>query len=93
MAQVGVAYAVAGKNAKALRVIDHLQKLATQSYVSSYGLAQIYAAVGDKQHAMKCLQSAYDEGAVWMQYIKVDPVLDSLRSLQRFQDLVRQMGL
>jgi TolB-like protein/DNA-binding winged helix-turn-helix (wHTH) protein/Flp pilus assembly protein TadD len=93
LAQVGVAYAAAGNNAEALRVIDHLQKLATQRYVSSYGLAQIYAALGDEQHAMKWLQSAYDERAVWMQYIKVDPVLDSLRSQPRFQDLVRQMGL
>ncbi len=80
MAQVGV-------------VIDQLQKVARQSYVSSYGLAQIYAALGDKQHAMKWLQSAYDERAVWMEYLKVDPVLDSLRSQPRFQDLVRQMGL
>jgi predicted Zn-dependent protease len=84
---------VAGKNAEALSVIDQLQKLATQRYVSSYGLAQIYAALGDKQPAMKWLQSAYDEHAVWMQYLKVDPVLDSLRSQARFQDLVRQMGL
>jgi TolB-like protein/Tfp pilus assembly protein PilF len=93
MAQVGVGYAAAGRNAEALGVIDQLQKLATQRYVSSYGLAQIYAALGDKQHAMKWLQSAYDEHAVWMQYLKVDPVLDSLRSQARFQDLVRQMGL
>jgi TolB-like protein/DNA-binding winged helix-turn-helix (wHTH) protein/Flp pilus assembly protein TadD len=93
MAQVGVAYAAAGKNAEALRVSDQLQKVARRSYVSSYGLAQIYAALGDKQHAMKWLQSAYDERAVWMQYLKVDPVLDSVRSQPRFQDLVRQMGL
>jgi tetratricopeptide (TPR) repeat protein len=93
MAQVGVAYAVAGKNTEALGVIDQLQELATQRYVSSYGLAQIYAALGDKQHAMKWLQSAYDEHAVWMQYLKVDPVLESLRSQARFQDLVRQMAL
>ena len=93
LAQVGVAYAAAGKNAEALSVIDQLQKVARKSYVSSYGLAQIYAALGDKQHAMKWLQSAYDERAVWMEYLKVDPVLDSLRSQPHFQNLVRQMGL
>jgi TolB-like protein/DNA-binding winged helix-turn-helix (wHTH) protein/Flp pilus assembly protein TadD len=93
LAQVGVAYAADSKNAEALHVIDQLQKVARQRYVSSYGMAQIYAALGDKQRAMKWLQSAYDEGAVWMQYLQVDPVLDSLHSQPRFQDLVRRMGL
>jgi TolB-like protein/DNA-binding winged helix-turn-helix (wHTH) protein/Tfp pilus assembly protein PilF len=90
-AQVGVAYAVAGRNAEALSVIDQLLKAAKRSYVSSYGLAQIYASLGDKRHAMKWLQSAYDERAVWMQYLKVDPALDSLRSDSRFQDLLHRM--
>jgi TolB-like protein/DNA-binding winged helix-turn-helix (wHTH) protein/Flp pilus assembly protein TadD len=93
MAEVGVAYAVSGKKVEALSVINQLRKVAKQSYVSSYGLAQIYAALGDKPNTMNCLQSAYDEGAVWMQYLQVDPVLDSVRSQPRFQDLVRQMGL
>jgi len=93
MAQVGVAYAAARRNTEALGVIDQLQKVARKSYVSSYGLAQIYAALGDKQQAMKWLQSAYDERAVWMAYLKVDPVLDPVHSEPRFQDLVRQMGL
>jgi len=93
LAQVGVAYAAAGRNVEALTVIGQLQKAARQSYVSSYGLAQIYAALGDKQHAMKWLESAYGEGAVWLQYLKVDPALDSLHSQPQFQDLARQMGL
>jgi hypothetical protein len=59
-----VRLAIAGKNAEALRVIGQLQKVSKQNYVSSYGLAEIYAALGDKQHAMKWLQPAYDEGAV-----------------------------
>lgn len=93
LAQVGAAYSAGGRNAEALAVIVQLQKVARQSYVSSYGLAQIYAALGDKQHAMKSLESAYDEGAVWLQYLKVDPALDSLHSEPQFQDLARRMGL
>ena len=93
LAQVGVAYATAGRNAEARAVIDQLQKLARQNYVSSYGLAQLYAAIGDRQHAMRSLESAYDEGAVWLQYLKVDPALDSLHSQPQFQDLARRMGL
>lgn len=93
LAQVGAADAAGGRNAEARVVIDQLQKVARQSYVSSYGLAQIYAALGDKQHAMKSLESAYDEGAVWLQYLKVDPALNSLHSEPQFQDLARRMGL
>jgi TolB-like protein/DNA-binding winged helix-turn-helix (wHTH) protein/Flp pilus assembly protein TadD len=93
LAQVGVAFAAAGRNAEALAVINRLKKAAKQSYVSSYGLAQIYAALGDRKNALSSLQSAYDEGAVWMQYLKVDPTLDSLNSQPQFHDLVRQMGL
>ena len=93
LAQVGVAYAAAGRKAEALSVIDQLQNVARQRYVSSYGLAQVYATLGDRQHAMKWLQSAYDERAVWMAYLNVDPALDSVRSDPRFRELVRQMGL
>ena len=93
LAQVGVAYAGNGRSAEARSVLGQLQKTASQRYVSSYGLAQIYAALGDKQNALSSLQSAYDEGAVWMQYLQVDPVLDSVRSQPRFHDLVRLMGL
>jgi TolB-like protein/DNA-binding winged helix-turn-helix (wHTH) protein/Flp pilus assembly protein TadD len=93
LAQVGVAFAIDGKHSEAQGVIDQLRKKSGQSYVSSYGLAQIYSALGDKQRTMLSLQSAYDEGAVWLQYLQVDPVLDPVRSQPRFQDLVRQMGL
>jgi eukaryotic-like serine/threonine-protein kinase len=93
MAQVGVAYAAAARNADALSVVDRLQKEARQSYVSPYGLAQIYAALGDKPHALKWLQIAYDEPAVWISYVNVDPILDPIRSDPRFQQLVHRVGL
>jgi hypothetical protein len=92
MAQVGVAYAAAGRNAEALMVIDHLQKEVKRSYVSPYGLAQIYAALGNKQQALKWLPIAYDEHAVWISYLNVDPILGPLRSEPEFHDLVRRMG-
>jgi hypothetical protein len=74
-------------------VVVQLQTISSTRYVSPYGLAQIYAALNDKEQAFKWLQIAYDDRAVWMSYLAVDPVFDGLRSDQRFQDLLRRVRL
>lgn len=62
-------------------------------YVSPYGLAQIYASLGRKDDAFTWLQAAYADRAVWMGYLAVDPTFDRYRSDQRFQELLRRIGL
>ena len=93
LAQVGVAYASAGRRTAALRIIGQLQRLSGERYVSPYGLAQIYAALNDKKQTFTWLQTAYDDHAVWMSYLAVDPVFDRFRSDQRFRDLLRRLAL
>ena len=93
LAQVAVAYASAGKTSEALKIVAQLQSISSTRYVSPYGVAQIYAALNDKEQTFKWLQTAYDDRAVWMSYLAVDPVFDSLRSDQRFQDLLRRAHL
>jgi TolB-like protein/Flp pilus assembly protein TadD len=93
LAQVAVAHASAGRKTEALRIIAQLQMIAGTRYVSPYGLAQIYAALNDKEKTFKWLQLAYDDRAVWMSYLAVDPVFDGFRSDQRFQDLLRRVDL
>ena len=93
LAQVAVAHALAGRKPEALQIVAQLQNIASTRYVSPYGLAQIYAALNDKEQTFKWLQIAYDDRAVWMSYLAVDPVFGSLRSDQRFQDLLRRVRL
>jgi TolB-like protein/DNA-binding winged helix-turn-helix (wHTH) protein len=93
LAQVAVAHASAGRKTEALRIIAELQMIAVARYVSPYGLAQIYAALNDKEQTFKWLQVAYDDRAVWMSYLAVDPVFDGFRSDQRFQDLLIHVHL
>jgi len=92
-AQVAVAFAAAGQNREALRIAHELETISKKRYVSPYGLAQIYAALNRKEETFKWLQAAYDDHAVWMGYLGVDPVLDRYRSDQRFQELLRRIGL
>jgi len=93
LAQVAVAFASAGKKTEALQIVAQLQSISSTRYVSPYGLAQIYAALSDKEATFKWLQLAYDDRAVWISYLAVDPVFDSVRSDQRFQDLLRRVHL
>jgi TolB-like protein/DNA-binding winged helix-turn-helix (wHTH) protein/Flp pilus assembly protein TadD len=93
LAQVAVAHALAGRRPEALQIVAQLQTISSTRYVSPYGVAQIYAALNDKERTFKWLQIAYDDRAVWMSYLAVDPVFDSLRSDPRFQDLLRRVRL
>ena len=93
VAQVAVAYAVAGRKTEALRTIAQLQEISGQRYVSPYGMAQAYAALNDREQTFKWLQAAYNDHAVWISYLAVDPVFDRFRSDQRFQELLRRVGL
>jgi TolB-like protein/DNA-binding winged helix-turn-helix (wHTH) protein/Flp pilus assembly protein TadD len=92
-AQVAVALAVAGRNRDALRIAHKLETLSRKRYVSPYGLAQIYAASNKNEETFKWLQAAYEDHAVWMGYLAVDPIFDRYRSDERFKDLLRRVGL
>lgn len=92
-AQVAVALAVAGRNRDALRIAHELETISRKRYVSPYGLAQIYAASNKNEDTFKWLQAAYEDHAVWMGYLAVDPIFDRYRSDERFKDLLRRVGL
>ena len=93
MAQIGVSLGLAGEKKQALRLIRELQDISGKRYVSPYGVAQIYATLNDKEQTYHWLETAYRDRAVWMSYLAVDPVFDSIRSEDRFRDLLQRVGL
>lgn len=72
--------------------MEQLQEHAKQQYVTPYGIARVYSALGEKGEALRWLETAYDQRANWMVLLKVDPCFDDLRSDLRFQDMMRQMN-
>ena len=93
LAMLGHVYAVPGKRSEAERIIGELQVLSKQEYVDPYFLAEIYTALGKRDKAFQELEKAYKERSSWLLWLKVEPKFDSLRSDQRFQDLLRRVGL
>jgi TolB-like protein/DNA-binding winged helix-turn-helix (wHTH) protein len=92
-AALGHAYALAGKRTEAERVLAGLEETAKRRFISPYGIAVIYAGLGDKERAFAWLNRAYEERDNWLNYLKVEPRLDPLRSDARFADILRRVGL
>jgi tetratricopeptide (TPR) repeat protein len=93
MAGLGHVYAVSGKKSEARAVLDELKQLSEEQYVPPNHLALIHAGLGDKDQAFALLEKAFEEHSFALQWLKVEPRWDSLRSDPRFQDLLRRVGL
>ncbi len=92
-ALLGHALAVANRRSEAQAILQQLIALSKQRYVPPYPIAAIYAGLGQKEEAFAWLERAYDERDSWMDYLRLDPRLDGLRSDPRFADLLRRMNL
>ena len=93
LADLGYVLARAGKRDEAQEVLDGLQRLSQQKYVSAYFIALIYVGLGEKDQAFQWLERAYEERNAHMISLKVEPVFDPLRSDPRFANLVRRVGI
>ena len=92
LAQLGHAFAIAGKHKDALKLLQELKELSKKEYVSPFSFALVFAGLGNKSQALAWLEKAYKgrDGAV--PFLKVNPKLAPLHSYYHFQDLVRRMN-
>jgi len=65
---------------------------AKTGYVPPYQIAQLYADLGDKDHAFRWLATAYQEHGHLLYGIRTDFAFDSLRSDPRYTQLVHKIG-
>src|SRR5437588_12647938 len=78
--------------AEAQKILEQLQELSKQRYVTPYVIARIHVTLGEKDKALQWLETAYQQQAEWMVLLKVDPCFDDLRPDPRFQSLMRRMN-
>jgi TolB-like protein/Tfp pilus assembly protein PilF len=91
--ELGHALAVAGRRAEALAMLEGLGHLSATRYVSPYSVALVHAGLGNRDQALAWLDNAYAERSDYMPYLRLEPMLDGLRSDHRFAALVRRVGL
>lgn len=85
------AYASEGRRTDVLPMLEEAKQKNTLMYVPLYRIAATYLAMGDRKQALEWLEKAATEDPGWVVWIKVDPVMDPLRSDPRFQKLVEEM--
>jgi tetratricopeptide (TPR) repeat protein len=87
----GYAAAKAGQTDAARRILQELRDRSSRQYVSSYGLAAIYDALGDRDAASAALERAYEDHALeftqWKQY----PVFAQADVDPRYRKVLRRV--
>ena len=92
LTNLAIAYAAAGDEQQALRLLSEANTL-RGGYVSPYRTALVYVNLGETDAAFRWLQRAYREKDPLLGDIKVDPMLDYLRSDHRYFELVKEADL
>jgi TolB-like protein/Flp pilus assembly protein TadD len=85
--------ALAGRKKEALAVVQELKRLAKTQYMSPFGFALVFLALGDKKQSLAWLARAYRLCDSSVPFMKVNPKLDPLRSHPRFGSMLRRIGL
>ncbi len=83
----------AGQHETAQQIFSMLEDRAKNAYVPPYYLALAHATFGDNEKAFDWLEKAYQERSGWLPWMKLEPLLEGLRTDARFIDLMRRIGL
>jgi tetratricopeptide (TPR) repeat protein len=87
------AYALAGRQTDAKRVLDQLQERAKKHYVSPFFLATVFVGLNENERALDSLDAAYAHHDWVLLWVNAGHSLDPLRSQPRFVDLLQRLNL
>ena len=93
LAALGNVYCIIGQNSKANKILDTLDVISKKRFVTSYGVALVYAGLGEKDKVFEWLNKAYEERSNWLVWLKSDPRWTILRNDKRYEELVQKVGL
>jgi TolB-like protein/DNA-binding winged helix-turn-helix (wHTH) protein/Flp pilus assembly protein TadD len=91
-AYLGYAYGMDGRTRESQQLLQELLALRSRQYVSSFGIALIHDALGEKAATLMALERAFQEHAV--EFVQPDqyPPFRTLASEPRYQELIQHFG-
>lgn len=89
----GYVLGVCGHRPEAEGILELFRKLAESHFVTSYGVALVYAGLGKKMEALRWLNKAYEERSHWLVWLSLDPRWNDLRSEPLYGELRKRVGI
>jgi TolB-like protein/Flp pilus assembly protein TadD len=92
LALLAHAYGLTGNKMEVEKILNQLNTLSKERYVSAYEFALAYLGLGDKEEALRWLEQSYqDRAGCDIGWIRVDPIFDPLRGDPRFEALAEKI--
>lgn len=88
---LGHTLALAGHNEKALAIATEVESVS--KIWETWGLAEIYTALDDKDKAFYWLEQAYEKRHPYIQWLKANCIFDPLSTDPRYVKLAKRMNL
>jgi tetratricopeptide (TPR) repeat protein len=92
-AYYGFALAKAGRKNEAQEVLAGLLEKSSRAYVPPFVIGLLHIALDDIDSCFDWLERSYQKHDAWLPSIRVEPMLDDIRSDPRYNTLLRKMGL
>jgi len=86
-------YALSGSPDRALELASQVKNQDDAAVRCPYHLAMVYASLGQNDAAFEWLDKAFEAHDMWINFLKVDPKMDSLRRSDRYIELLRRVAL
>ena len=90
---LGIAYARMSRRPEAEAILEDLLERSQKEDVPPSLLAALHFALEENEEGFAWLDRAYEQRDVFLLYLKLDPVTETLRMAPRFTALLKKMGL
>ncbi len=84
--------AESGETEEARKLLDELLEKDRTSHIPAYFFGLLYAVLGDIELSLNHLEQAVKDRGYWTQWMRVEPRLDRLRGIVRFEELLTKIA-
>ena len=93
IASLGYVRARAGQRGEAMKLLEQLQVMSRDRYISPADLALIYIGLGDLDRAFEQVERAVEHRSTFIALMNSVPLAEPLRKDPRYRDVARRVGL